>query len=354
MSSNRPLSPKRFRMASCFLRRLVSLFHQQRTKEKATGSISMNDGVFGDLATSVVYDIPPPYHDLAEEKAPILEEKYPASAPSTASPNLRICPHQAVSFDGLKKNYTSTAIKNTCKNIDALDLRCQEHLRQSSPAAGDTKGICISPRCFLRGFGSFSHKNAGLSGRTPELVLSFDWDIGSLDGIRCQVETAAELQQFLSMDDIWLCPHKRICDSDIVNALYGFLNRNSGHGISTSCDCCETKITIVATKEGNDETCCVTTKRFLGTMEKPDDPVWLAQCGVWDGILNRERSMPCEENFVSTIQYENSKASGSRAPRKTCHLEPLSFGATLNSLHQWLQAGWRWDQSPSVATRSWR
>ena len=267
-------------MASRFLRRLVSLFHQQRTKEKETDSFSTNDGVFGDLATPAVYDIPPPYHDLAEEIVPILENKYPASAPPVDSPNLQICPHQAVAFDDLKKKCTSTAIKNTSKGIDALELRCQEHRCQSNTTAGDTKGICISSRCFLRGFGSFSHENDGLSGRTPELVLSFDWDIGSLDGIRCQVETAAELQQFLIMDDIWLCPHKKISDSDIVNAFYGFLSRNSGREISTSCDCCDTKITVVATQEGNDETCRVTTKRFLGTMEKPDDPVWLAQCGI--------------------------------------------------------------------------
>ena len=267
-------------MAFRFLRRLVSLFDQQKTKEKQTDSISTNDGVFGDLATSAVYDIPPPYHDLAEENVPILEKKYPASDPPLVSPNLRICPHQAVSFDGLKTKSTSAAIKNTSKSIDALELPCQEHPCQSTPGAGDTKGICISSRGFLRGFGAFSHDNAGLSGRTPDLVLSFDWDIGSLDGIRYQVETAAELQQFLSMDDIWLCPHKKISDSDIVNALYGFLNRNSGREISTSCDCCDTKIKIVATKKGNDETCRVTTKRFLGTMEKPDDPVWLAQCGV--------------------------------------------------------------------------
>ncbi|KAM0799845.1 hypothetical protein BDR22DRAFT_890118 [Usnea florida] len=262
-------------MASRFLRRLVSLFYQQRTKEKETGCLSANDGVFGDLATPAVYDIPPPYHDLAEEYVSILEKKSPASAP-----HLRICPHQAVSFDCLKKKCTSTAIENTSKSIDALKLRCQEQSCQSNPAAGDTKGICISSHCLLRGFGTFSYGNVGLFGRTPDLVLSFDWEIGSLDGIRCQVETAAELQQFLSMDDISLCPHKRINDSDIVNALYGFLNRNSGRQISTSCDCCNTKITIVATQEGNDETCRVTTKRFLGTMEKPDDPVWLAQCSV--------------------------------------------------------------------------
>ena len=248
--------------------------------EKETDFISTNDGVFSDLATSAVYDIPPPYHDLAEEKAPILEKKYPASAPRMVTPCLQICPHQAVSFDGLKKTYTSAAIKNASRSIDALELHCQEHRCQSTPAAEDTKSICISSHSFLRGFGTFSHENASLSGRTPNLILSFDWDIGSLDGIRCQVETASELQQFLSMDDIWLCPHKRINDSDIVNALYGFLNRNSGREISTSCDCCNTKITIVATKEGNDETCRVTTKRFLGSMEKPDDPVWLAQCGV--------------------------------------------------------------------------
>ena len=248
-------------------------------KEKETDSISTNDGVFGDSATTAVYDIPPPYHDLAEEKTHILEEKYPASAPPLVSPCLRICPHHAVSFEGLKKRCTSAAIKNASKSTNALELRFQEHRCHSTQAAGNTKGIFISSRCSLRGFGTFSHENAGLSGRTPDLVLSFDWDIGSLDGIRCQVETAAELQQFLSMDDIYLCPHKQINDSDIVNALYGFLNSHSEREISTNCDCCDTKITIVATKEGNDETCRVTAKRFLGTMEKPDDPVWLAQCG---------------------------------------------------------------------------
>ena len=181
-----------------------------------------------------------------------------------------------MSYDGLKQKITSAAIKNA----DTLTLHCQEHHCQSNSAPGDTEITCISSRGFLRGFGAFSHESVGLSGRTPELILSLDWDLGSLDSIRCQVETVAELQQFLSTDDIWLCPHKRINDSDVVNALYGFLNRNSGREISTGCDCCDTRIKVIATKKWNDETCRVTTKRFLGTMEKPEDPVWLAQCGV--------------------------------------------------------------------------
>ncbi|KAL9136121.1 MAG: hypothetical protein Q9175_002672 [Cornicularia normoerica] len=266
-------------MASYYLRKLCSLFHQQTTKKDETHTFHTTNGVFGDWTTSAVEDLPPPYADSPEEKTHFQDQKTSPS-PSFANSCLQICPHQAVSFEDLKEAISSAAIKDTRETIDALTLHCQEHRRQSDPAAGDARNVCVSSPGFLRGFGTYSYENPGVSGCTPRVVLSFNWDLGCLDGVRGQVETAAELQQFLSADGIWLCPHKRVNDSDIVNAIYGFVKRPSRREVRTGCGRCETEIKIVATKVGNDETCRVITERSLGTLEKPDCPVWHTQCGA--------------------------------------------------------------------------
>ncbi|KAF6229474.1 hypothetical protein HO173_011514 [Letharia columbiana] len=266
-------------MASQFFKMMRSLFYQQSTKQEKANSFHTINGVFGDWATSAVEDVPPPYTESPEGKTHFQDEK-DILPPPFAGPCLQICPHEALSFEDLKNTISSTAMKNHGEIVDALTLGCHEPRSQFDLAAVDPKHVCVSSPSSLRGFGTYASHVGKEPARAPGIMLSFQWDLGWLDGVRAQVETAAELQQFLNADGIWLCPHKRINDSDIVNAIYGFVKRPLGREVLTGCDSCDTEITILARREGNDETCRVTTRRYLGAVETPDDPIWLAQCGV--------------------------------------------------------------------------
>ncbi|KAL9067161.1 MAG: hypothetical protein Q9161_007057 [Pseudevernia consocians] len=268
-------------MASKFLRMIYSFFYYQPTEVKEAHFCRTINSVFGDWATSAGEDLPPPYTDSSKSKTHFQDEKKHPPPPFPAH-RLQVCPHETLSFEGLQKTANSLAIRNTDDAIDALTLSCPEHHSQSDPTVQKAQHVCVSAPSLLRGFGTYISERSKNAPHSPTVILCFHWDFGFLDGVRAQVETAAELQQFLGADGIWLCPHKQISDSDIVNAMYSFVKRPSGREVITGCDRCDTEIKICTRMEGGDETCRVTTKRYLGSMDKADDPQWLAQCGVVD------------------------------------------------------------------------
>ena len=159
-------------------------------------------------------------------------------------------------------------------------MSCHEHRSHLDPATGGTKTVCVSSPGLLKGSGMYVPEDVKVPSHSPSVVLCFDWDLGLLDGIISQIENPAELQHFLGAEGIPLCSHKTLSDSDVINAIFGSVKRPSSQDVITSCDRCETEIKISAKNEGDDQTCHVTTRRYLGTVEKPDDPVWLAQCSV--------------------------------------------------------------------------
>lgn len=270
--------PNSSTMASRFLNRICSIFYRQPTKNEEAHSFHTINSVFGDWTTSAIEDLPP-YTDSLESKTHFqIENNDPP--PPFSDPRLQICPHETLSFEALQTTANSLATRSTGKTIDALTLGCHEHRSQVDPIAKSAKHVCTSSPGLLRGSGTYTLEDSKDPAHTPDVVLSFHWDLGFLSGVRGQVETAAELQEFLGADGIWLCPHKRISDSDVVNAIYGFVKRSSRREVITECDRCDTEIQISARMDGDDETCRVTTKRYLGTVEKADDPLWLAQCGV--------------------------------------------------------------------------
>ena len=267
-------------MTSQFFRKIYSLFYQKPTPTCESHSSSTINGVFGDWATSVVEDLPPPYADSPENKTQYQDEICSCPPPPFASPHLHCCPHEALSFERVQEIANSLAIKNIGETIDALTPSYHEHRSQIDPTSKDAKHVCESSPSLLKGSGTFAFESSKSLSHSPSVVLSFHWDLAFISGIRGQVESAAELQYFLGADDIWLCPHKQINDSDVINAIYGFVKRPSGREVMTSCDRCNTGININVRMNGGDETCRVTTKRYLGTLEKANDPQWLAQCGV--------------------------------------------------------------------------
>ena len=266
-------------MASHLFRKMFSLFYKQPTTKGEPYSVSTINGVFGDWATSTVDDLPPPYADSPENKTYFQDEKC-SPPPPFASPRLQCCPHETLSFEGLQEIASSLAIKNTGETIDALTPSYHEHRSRFDPTAKDAKHICESSPSLLKCSGTYALEGSKGPSHTPSVVLCFHWDLAFIHGIRGQVESAAELQYFLGADGISLCPHKQISDSDVINAVYGFVKRPSGREIFTSCDCCDTEINICTRMEGDDETCRVTTTRYLGRAERANDPRWLAQCGV--------------------------------------------------------------------------
>ena len=263
-------------MATQFFHKFLSIFYRQPTKREDQHSFRTVNRVFGDWATSAREDLPPPYTDSPKGKTHFQHVRH-SPPPPFVCPRLQVCPHETLSIEDLQEIINPQTIGKT---IDALTLSCYKHRVQSDPVADNAKNVCISSPGLLRGFGVYASKDSQDPAHTPAVVLRFYWDLGFLDSIRGQVETAAELQNFLGADGIWLCPHKRISDSDVVNAIFGFVKRPSGQDVITECDCCDTEIKISVRMEGDDKTCRVAMKRYLGTLEKPDDPVWLAQCGV--------------------------------------------------------------------------
>ena len=257
-------------MATRYIHKLLSLFYRQPNKREDARSFRTVNGVFGDWVTSAVEDVPPPYIED--------EECFPP--PPFEAPRLSICPHETMSFDSLQQVVNSLTIKTTDETVDTLTTSRHGHFSRLDTATGKTKTVCMSSPGFLIGSGTYILVDGKDTSHTSGLVLCFDWELGFLDGIRCQVETAAELKHYLGVESIPICPHKRMSDSDVINAIFGFVKRPSNQDVITNCDGCGTEIKVIIRMEGDDQICYVKTKRSLGTVEKPDDPVWLAHCSV--------------------------------------------------------------------------
>ena len=254
-------------MATRYIHKLVSLFYRQPSQKEDPHSFRTVNGVFGDWTTFAEEDIPPPYTQDDDYLPP----------PPFEAPHLRICPHETISFEDLQQVVNSLAIKPTDKTMDALMTSCHGHCSVSHPVTGNTQTICHSSPGFLIGIGTYALKDRK---DTSGVVLDFLWDLGLLDGVRAQIETAADLKHYLDAEDVLLCPHKRISDSDVINAIFGFVKRRSSQDVTARCDRCATKIKVIVRPQGDHQVCYVTTRRYLGWVEKSDDPDWLAQCSV--------------------------------------------------------------------------
>ncbi len=273
-----PLFQTRNSMASQLFRKICSLFYQKSSRVEESKSFRTIDHVFGDWATATE-DLPPPYTDSPKSKTRFHDEKY-SPPPTFTVPQIQICPHETSSYEGLQKKASAFASMSTGDTIDALTLGYHEHNGQPDSTSQNARHICVSSPSSLRGCGTYTSASGKDPSHTPGVMLCFRWELGLLDGVRAQIETAAELQRSLHANGIWLCPHKQISDSDVVNAIYGFLKKPSGRKVTTGCDRCDTDIKIYTRMEGGDQTCRVMTKRYLGLLEKADDPIWLAQCSV--------------------------------------------------------------------------
>ena len=155
----------------------------------------------------------------------------------------------------------------TDKTIDALTMNYHAYRSHLDPVTGKIKTICISLSGLLKGFSTYALEHGNDSSHYLSLVLCFDWDLGSLVDIRGQIEIAAELQHFLAVQDIPLCPHKQMNGSAVVNAIFEFVKHPLSQHVTTTCDSCHTEIKVCSSNmEGDDQICHVMTKRCLGTV----------------------------------------------------------------------------------------
>ena len=259
-----------------YISRILSFFYRQHDKREDNRTVN---GVFGDWITSYVEDVPPPYTVSEGGKVhyPVIEYLSP---PPLEAPCIRICPHETMSFEDLQQVVKALATKHINEPIDALTMSCHEHRNHLDPGTNKNKIVCTSSPGLLTGSGTFALENGKNNSHSPGVLLCFDWDLGLLDALRCQVESAVELKHLLSADAILLCPHKQMSDSEIINAIFGFLKTPSSRDSISRCEGCDTEIKVMIRLDGDDQICHVTTNRYLGTVEEPDDPVWLAQCSI--------------------------------------------------------------------------
>ena len=262
------------KMATRYFHKLLSLFYRQRDGREETHSFKTLNADFGDWTT--VEDIPPPYTDSPNSET---HDQYLPPPPFEAH-CLGICPHETIPFDDLQKIVKSLTINGTDDTINALTTSCHEHRSYIDPVTTKNQTVCVSPPGLLRGSGTYALEDGKGPSHIPKVVLCFDWNLGLIDGIRGQIETAAELQQFLGAEGIPLCSHRLLSDSNVINAIFNLVKRPLSQDVIIGCDQCPTEIKVMARNEGDDQLCHVTTKRYLGTVEKPDDSEWLAQCGV--------------------------------------------------------------------------
>ena len=263
-------------MVTRYFSRIISFFFRQHDKREDNHTVN---GVFGDWTTSYVEDVPPPYTDSPVSKVnyPVVEYLPP---PPFQAPCLRICPHETMSFEYLQQVVKPLATRPMNEVISALTTSCHDHRNHRDPTIRKTKTVCTSSPGLLTGSGTYALEDGKNTSHILGIVLCFDWDLGLLDALRCQVESAVDLQHLLGAEGIPLCPHKQMSDSEIINAIFGFLKTPSSRDSISRCGTCDTEIEVVLRLDGDDQICHVKTKRYLGTLEELNDPVWLAQCSV--------------------------------------------------------------------------
>jgi len=278
-------------MAFQLLNKLLSMFHKPLKGENKTALPSKKQKFWSNLTdTTTTNDSPPPYTDAP---TPALHaEKLAAS--NTSESFVEVCPHEILSFDRLATIANLPNIKTNGKKIDALRPDPDQHHRGHDKDTKEPQDSCRptgykldSYMGSLKGFGTYSWKK---DAPIPGIMLSFHWEMRCLDPDKVKCNSPTELQEFFAKTNIKLCPHKNICDMEIVNVIYGIINPNGkpadpidrylAKEVGHDCGTCGTKIKVYKRKDGKDKTCRVDTKRYVGKGESAGDRDWLTQCGA--------------------------------------------------------------------------
>ena len=212
----------------------------------------------------------------------------------TDDPSVQVCPHQGLSFSRFQRIMNLPDFKNNRAKLDCLTPASDYHHRGHDKDSKECQDSCkplsdVSSSGIigtLKGFGTYAWKNTG--SHSPGLVLSFHWEMKCLSPGEVTYRAVHELKEYLTKANVQLCPHKRLDDLDIVNAIHPIVNtdgvpadpidRYLAKQESKDCKFCDTTIKVYMRTGGiAGKTCRVDTKRYLGS-GKDNETQWGKQC----------------------------------------------------------------------------
>ena len=253
-------------------------------------------------ALQAIKDVPPPYSELSRVTigdASGISTNGSDRSTSYSDPDswVQICPHEILTSERFQRILNLPKFKDGDDKIDALSPTSSCHHRGHDKATKECQDSCkpldIAQHpgfvAKLKGFGSYAYKASPPAKYVPGLVLSFHWEMKCLDSSDVEYDSTMELQQFLEQTRIWLCPHKKISDMDIVNRIHPIINPNGkpadpidrylAKGERLDCEHCTTSIRVYRRTGGiQGKTCRVDTTRCLGTGLERGYSIWRDQC----------------------------------------------------------------------------
>ena len=213
--------------------------------------------------------------------------------PAPPDPRVQICPHETLSFDRLQRILALPNFKDVFlnKTLDALTANCTPS-QQHDFSPGSYTRTCRLPQaegsCYTSPQGTFvyhyDHNQRGLS-------LHSNWTFTHTPS--AVDDSYGTLRRFLDHTGVWLCPHRRLGDPVVAEALHGRLHPDQvmdpveQYEVQArsrdNCEACETGFEMdygPGRLGGHQRVVTVSTARFVGGAEAVDDPVWRAQCGM--------------------------------------------------------------------------
>ena len=215
------------------------------------------------------------------ERAPSeeTEERRPATTPS-ADNHVRLCPHETLSFKRAQRVLSLYGQGDLYPTMDAFTSAPQ--LNHSELSGGEF-GRRKHPRLCKQDPNGYDVLQATSDyGFERGLILNIRWQL-SFEAHPELLKSVESFQQFLDSCDIFLCPHKKLSDAEIVFKAFYSLEPPTDpvekFEIASmkikGCDQCGTEFWVSGR---DDRKCRVETFRPLGTIESADDKQWLAQC----------------------------------------------------------------------------
>ena len=218
---------------------------------------------------------------VPSERAPSeeAEERRPATTPS-ADNHVQLCPHETLSFKRAQRILSLYGQGDLYPTMDAFTSAPQ--LNHSELSGGEF-GRRKHPRLCKQDPNGYDVLQATSDyGFEKGLILNIRWQL-SFEARPELLKSVECFQQFLDSCDIFLCPHKKLSDEEIVFKAFYSLEPPTDpvekFEIASmkikGCEQCGTEFWVSGR---DDRKCRVETFRPLGTLGSADDKQWLAQC----------------------------------------------------------------------------
>ena len=211
---------------------------------------------------------------------------------------VRICPHHTLSFQQLHQLATTPLLEED----RSLDTLVRIHPPHDYEVKDDTEPQICS-QFYFRNSARFE----------PGFELSASWEV-VWSRLQYSDHWKDDLRNVLERSDVWLCPHTRLCNSWVVNAMFRTLKQNEGgrtnkglEGIRNHCNKCRTAVQVRCLTERPlqepEALLQVNTKRQLGQGLREDDDDWLRQSVEPTDDKGDGSEIEGEERFHCGVQY---------------------------------------------------